>query len=66
MNECFYSTACYVKYRQQFNIYNILIIFFDGSVLSIDQQRLSRDSIEFCRKTVFSSFDCQYIFCNLR
>ena len=51
MNQCFfsraimglllYSNACYVKYRQQFNIYSI--IFFDGSVLSEDQYRLSRD-----------------------
>jgi len=60
MNQCFYSIACYVKYRQQFNIYSI--IFFDGSVLPVDQQRLSRDSVEFYKKTVFSSFDCQYIF----
>ena len=62
MNRCFYSDACYVKYRQQFNIYTI--IFANGSVLSGDQQ--SKDSVEFYRKTVFSSLDCQYMFCNFR
>lgn len=64
MNQCFYSNACYVKYRQQFNIHSI--IFFDGSVLSVDQKRLSRDLVEFYKKTVFSSLDCQYIFGNFR
>ena len=58
MNQCFYSKACYVKYRQQFNMCSI--IFFDGSILSVDQQRLSRDSVGFYQKTVFSSLDCQY------
>ena len=58
MNQCFHSNACYVKYRQQFNIYSI--IFFDGSVLSVDQQRLSRDLVEFYKKTVFSSLSIYF------